>query len=355
MLATTRQWLRHRQLAGDGRAGQWARGQVRQRQWRFVRRRWRLLVTMVAVAAAATAVLVALLHSDFQRGFVIGFALAGASGGLAVLVMQVSGTAAISMGATAEQWTASELRPLRRAGWRIINHVALRKWDIDHVLVGPAGIVAVETKWSADGWTLDPPGPRILHAADQVRRNARDLSLWHPLRSLGVGAAGSVVFLWGESRPDAPAKPAKPYQLGDVQVVLGVDAARGWRDMVERMPAHPSFDADHIRKVCAALDSHIRQRDQRDSVTAPVPPSLDRVYWTALAVFLCASASFLLSLQAWDVVRSWRLWLLSLVVLAGVGMAALRVRSVRLLAAGWLTGVVAAGASAGGIVIYTLW
>lgn len=355
MLTTARQWLRSKQLAGDGRAGQWARGQVRQRQWRFVRRRWRLLVTMAAVAAAATAVLAALARSDFQRGFVIGFVLAGASGALAMLVMQIAGTAPMRMGATAEQWTAGELRPLRKSGWRIINHVALQKWDIDHVLVGPGGILAVETKWSADGWTLDPPGSRILRAADQVRRNARDLSLWHPLRSLGVGAAGSVVFLWGESRPDAPAKPALPYQLGDVQVVLGVEAARSWRDMVQRMPAQPSFDADQIRKVCAALDGHIRQRDQRDSMTAPVPPSLDRVYWTASAVFLCASASFLLSLQAWNVVRSWPLWLLSLLLLAGVGFAALRLHALRLLAAGWLTGVAAAGACAGGVVIYTLW
>jgi hypothetical protein len=35
------------------------------------------------------------------------------------------------MGATAEQWTASELRPLRRSGWRLINHYLLRS-EIDH-------------------------------------------------------------------------------------------------------------------------------------------------------------------------------------------------------------------------------
>jgi hypothetical protein len=355
MLTTARQWLRARQLAGDGRAGQWARGQVRQRQWRFVRRRWRVLAVMVAVAAAATAALTAFLHSDFQRGFVIGAAFAGTSGALTVLVMQAAGTAPTSMGATAEQWTASELRPLRRAGWRIINHVALQKWDIDHVLVGPAGVIAVETKWSAGGWTLDPRDPRILHAADQVRKNARDLSLWHPLRSLGVHSVASVVFLWGESQPDAPPKPTTPYQLGDVQLVLGLDAARGWRSMVQRMPAQASFDADQIQRVCAAVDGHSRQRDRRDTATAPVPPSLERMYWIAFAVLLCATASFLLSIQAWDVVRSWRLWLLSLVVLAGVGVAALRIRSLRLLAAGWLTGVVAAGACAAGVVLYTLW
>jgi nuclease-like protein len=355
MLTTARQWLRTRQLAGDGRAGQWARAQVRQRQWRFVRRRWRVLATAVVIAAAATAVLAALLHSDFQRGFVIGTAFAGTSGALTVLVMQAAGTAPTTMGAIAEQWTASELRPLRRAGWRIINHVALQKWDIDHVLVGPGGVIAVETKWSGGGWTLDPQDIRILRAADQVRKNARDLSLWHPLRSLGVGSVGSVVFLGGESPPDAPPKPTTPYQLGDVQIVLGLDAAKGWRATVQHMPAQPSFDAARIRDLYAALDSHIRQRDQRDAATAPATPSLDRVYLMAYAVLLCAAASFLLSLQAWDVVGSWRLWLLSLVMLAGVGVAAFRVRALRLLAAGWLTGVVAAGASAVGFAIHTLW
>lgn len=102
-----------------------------------------------------------------------------------------------------------------------MNHVALRPWDIDHVLVGPGGVIAVETKWSADGWTLDPPESRLMAAVDQVRNNARDLRLWRPeLRSADAGTTRAVVFLWGGTRA-FQTKPADSLDFGGVQVVYG--------------------------------------------------------------------------------------------------------------------------------------
>ena len=86
---------------------------------------------MALVGLAITAVLLAFIEGDFGRGFILGAMLVGWSAALFVLVMQMTGTAARSMGASAEQWTASELRPLRKSGWRVINHVALRPWDIE--------------------------------------------------------------------------------------------------------------------------------------------------------------------------------------------------------------------------------
>lgn len=355
MLTTTRQRLRDRQLAGDGRAGQWAREEARRQQWHFIRRRWRLLVTMTMAMIVLTAVVVSFLNGAFERGFILGASFAGTIGALTVLVMQVTGTAPISMGATAEQWTASELRPLRKAGWQVINHVALQKWDIDHVLIGPAGVIAVETKWSAGGWTLDPPDPGVLRAVDQVRKNAKNLTYWHPLRSLDVGSVSSVVFLWGGSRLDAPPKPSTPYRLGDVQVVYGLDAARAWRVLATQAPAQGSFDPDRIRRVCAALDTHIRGRDERDAATVPASPSLTRMCWMAVVVLLSGSVSFLLSLEAWDYLQPWWLWSLALVASMCASAAAYRVRSLRLVAAGCLAGLVATGASAIGIVLYTMW
>jgi hypothetical protein len=355
MLVTTRQRLRDRQLAGDGRAGQWARDKARRQQWHFIRQRWRLLATAAMVVAVLTAVVVTFLNGAFERGFILGASFAGTIGALTILVMQVTGSAPTSMGATAEQWTASELRPLRKAGWQVINHVALQKWDIDHVLIGPAGVIAVETKWSAGGWTLDPPDPRVQNAVARVRRNAKNLRYWHPLQSLGIGSVSSVVFLWGGSQPDAPPKPATPHQLGDVQVVHGLDAARAWRAQVARIPAQESFGPDQIRRACAALDTHIRERDERDTATTPALPSLKRLYFIGLAVVLSFISSLLASLQARKIVESWWLWWPILAALACIGAAAYRVRSARLLALGWVSGVVAAAVLGAGLLLYTSW
>lgn len=93
-----------------------------------------------------------LVPSALARGFLLGAGLAGTAGVLACWTLQVTGTAPTMMGDLAEQWTAGKLRALRRRGWRTVNHVRLRTWDIDHVLVGPAGCYSLETKWSAHPW-----------------------------------------------------------------------------------------------------------------------------------------------------------------------------------------------------------
>jgi hypothetical protein len=66
--------------------------------------------------------------------------------------MRLTGTASTMMGDTAEQWTAQELRPLSKDGWRLINHFGLTSDDIDHLLIGPGGVFVLETKWSSTDW-----------------------------------------------------------------------------------------------------------------------------------------------------------------------------------------------------------
>lgn len=340
VLSPLRQWLRRRQLAGDGRAGQWAREQIRWRRWRYIRKHWRRLAAFALVVAVFTATINHFIASAFVRGLWIGVAVAGTAGVLTVLVIEATGTAPTSMGATAEQWTASELRPLRKRGWRLLNHVALQRWDIDHVLVGPGGVWAVETKWAADGWVLDPPSPRLHQALERVRGNARNLNYWHLLRPLGVGSVSPVLFLWG-GRPDGPAKPTTPCRIGNVEVIVGVEAARAWRVSLQSA-APATLGPDRVQEICAVLDDHVRRRDEHEAKTVRAAPSLERIYWTALAVLLTASASFLLSLEAWGIAGSWWRWLLILAALTCPSAVGRWVRPLRWYAAAWLTGVLAA-------------
>jgi hypothetical protein len=49
-------------------------------------------------------------------------------------------------GAEGERATARTLRPLTKSGWVLINDVQRDRGNIDHVLVGPAGVFVLETK-----------------------------------------------------------------------------------------------------------------------------------------------------------------------------------------------------------------
>ena len=51
-------------------------------------------------------------------------------------------------GAAGERRTAAGLDGLERDGWTVLHDVRLpgRRWNLDHVLIGPGGVVVVETK-----------------------------------------------------------------------------------------------------------------------------------------------------------------------------------------------------------------
>jgi hypothetical protein len=337
VLTELRQRARELQLAGDGRAGSWARAKVRRRQWQFVRRQWRFFAATVVAAAAITCGLLFFIRSEFLRGLLVGASLAGTVGALAILVMLVTGGALISMGAMAEQWTAGELRPLKRQGWRVINHVALNTWDIDHVLVGPAGLIVVETKWSSHGWQLNQPKSELTRAIEQARANARSLRLWHEVHSLGIESVGAVLFLWGSDQDEHQPIESIPRQMGEVTVINGTQAARAWRTSLQ-LRHEQTHEPDQVRKLWDALNKHITGRDKHDRAASPPPPTLARVYWTGVGVTVAAIVCFIIGLQTLRV-GSLRIWLLAGLLLASIGVAARRVKALRLPALGWFGGL----------------
>ena len=192
---------RIRELSGDTRAGSWARGRARTAQREFLRDHWRLYAALLG-ALYAVAVLASLaMPSDFLKGLVFGSLIVAGPAMLWSWTVQVTGTAPVMMGDLAEQWSAGDLRKLARTGWRLVNHFALAKDDIDHVLVGPGGAFAVETKWSASPWRSDYGQARLREAISQSSRNARALRLWHPFKSQAIPVHPAVV-LWGGGTKD---------------------------------------------------------------------------------------------------------------------------------------------------------
>jgi len=146
---------RRRALGAQARTGKYARSFATRRALAWTREFWPpLLLVFLLPSAVFVPVAVFFLRGSL-RPAVIG-AAAATGLWLAILTCVLfSGVAATLVSVVAEQWTSGDLRRLRRRGWRLINGLKfVDQSDIDHVAIGPAGLLVVETKWSADGWDI---------------------------------------------------------------------------------------------------------------------------------------------------------------------------------------------------------
>jgi hypothetical protein len=324
---------RERALASDQRAGRWARGKARRLQREYVRRNWRILSGVGGGLLLLIAAAVPLFPSPFARGLYLGSFSTAVAGLLAFMVVQATGTAPTMMGDEAERWTAQELRKLRGRGWKLINHISLKGWNIDHVLVGPGGAFAIETKWTATSWQGADRDPRVGKACVQVAGNAHTLSLW--LRKVGLGSVEPVLILWGSGSREQ--LPTQVVQSGgrDVTVVAGPH----FREWMEALGSD-RLDADQVQRAWAALEGYCARRDPREDEEAPIPLSIVELATRGFLVVLSASAAFL-SAATWlsrQPSATW--WLPALLMLLAPGIGLLRLAaSARYIAWGWLCGV----------------
>lgn len=149
------------------------------------------ITTAVAISLGA---LVFLLPSQFDavKGFALGAWTAFVITSAYNWCMIASGASQSMMGEQGEVWTDGELRSLRKRGWRVVNHLTLKHGDIDHVAIGPGGLMVIESKWNSSPLALDGTDRWVGNWADQARRNTDDVK-----RFIGWGA-----------RADAPISPS---------------------------------------------------------------------------------------------------------------------------------------------------
>jgi hypothetical protein len=249
-----------------------------------------LFAIFVAVVVGVALAVGPTLPSDFLQGLVLGVAVTAAPTAVWVFAMQQTGTAPTMMGDLAEQWTAQELRCLRKQGWRLVNHFALRVDDIDHVLIGPGGAWAVETKWSATEWRSEAGRVRIAGAVEQALANGRSLGLWHEFKSRRV-PVGAVVVLWGPGLSRWPDEDQSQLVNG-VPVIAGPRLRRWLEEMAESSTV--VVEAHQIDAAWAAMDRQVAQRDALDLEAHPIPTSLSE--WACLSGV--AVAAFALAMRA---------------------------------------------------------
>jgi hypothetical protein len=233
-----------------------------------MRQHWRLLLGLLGAALACSLAASMFAAGPLQRGFILGSGTVVAGGIVAALVVLVSGTAPLMMGELAEQWTAQELRPLTKRGWKLVNHFGLGHGDQDHVLVGPGGLVVVETKWGATPWDLDDCDHFFRLALDQTSRNAKQLSHWHGVAQHGRPHVEPVLVLWGAARRKLAEQPARRHSSG--VVVMSGDQLQEW--MLQRR--RDQLTSEQVTAIWSQVERQVNKRDAFQRTARPMPRSL---------------------------------------------------------------------------------
>jgi hypothetical protein len=166
---------------------------------------------IIALAFSALFIVLAFLEpTAFMRGLLLGAGLATIACGLCFLVLTHDGSYTWRRGAEAEELTA-ELLERQLPRWKMVHGIFLVSADVDHVVVGPGGVVAVETKWTTVEWENHHGKKRDYRAAlaqarlsaERVQRllSSKDIST-HVLAMLVVWGRGAPHFREGTQMVD---------------------------------------------------------------------------------------------------------------------------------------------------------
>ncbi|MGH9156786.1 MAG: nuclease-related domain-containing protein [Acidimicrobiales bacterium] len=324
---------RRRELSAPGRTGRYARRQVWEQQRSYARRAWWVLAAM-GFLMPMLSVPLALQFVGWPRGAILGFA---AASGIWLAVLEVvihAGAASKLMGIVGEEDTARDLAALTKRGWRTVHGLKLSAADIDHVAVGPPGVLVIETKWSGTVWPADLKpantfvGSTVDRGIRQVRGNARD-----------------VKSLVGEAIGDAPIRAVLVLRTSaapqddslDWVEVAGVTVVRGqafaqWLDTV----VGEALDPDDIRQLWNALETQARTNDEEAAVDDGMPlPTLGQLLSRYGVQVPVGAGCALYSLVGFSKVLSGFALLLGPLAGTAGGLFAKRVRGLRGVALGW--------------------
>ena len=199
------------------------------KQVAWLRSRPALVGALVAIGVGAG--LPTLLMPYGMRMFVLGALLPIVLVAAWWFSLVSTGSYRLYVGALAEDFTSETLGALRRVGWRIFDGVEFADFDVDHVAVGPGGVLAVETKWTDKRWDVDARRrDRWLDdAIVQARIGARRIDSF--LRSSGLDIpVVPVLILWGPCVVDIEGGS----RVVDGAVVLAGRQEGLWRSELEK-------------------------------------------------------------------------------------------------------------------------
>lgn len=261
--------IRIRRLASRERAGRYSRELAWKQIKPFVKEKQAPLLFL-----GVFPLLIGLLLLPFVHGRLI-WVLIGALGmsgpwGVFVTSVVMSGISRDLMAIDGEASTSDVFRRFRRRGWVVINGLNIskesRKWDVDHVVVGPAGFIVVESKWARDAWPMADAyikdmSERLNVAVRQVLRNQKDVQEEFKGLLKGVMVRPICVLWAGNYLPDG-----KPFLERDgVTVISGPHLANWLKDLDDN-----ELTKQEIEPIWKAIDRHVLQRDLDDKSDSEV-------------------------------------------------------------------------------------
>lgn len=232
------------------------------------------MLVVEAIFGAAAAVAHFTMRPELLRPYAVSALIVSSVWIVHYVMVITSGVSSKLVGIVGETWTNDELRGLRSDGWRVINHVMLVKRDVDHVLLGPAGIFIVESKVRSE-WR--DPRCSAAEFASRAREDARSIAgrIGRPREKVGA-----IVALWGGGI--AAIEPAA-FVVGEVTFCPGTLL----RTYLESLPHLDSTSAE-LQTAFENLDRYVQRRDQDeiatqgDFVRDPIEALYD-VLWVAVA------------------------------------------------------------------------
>jgi hypothetical protein len=201
-----------------GRAGSSGRELVFERRIGFLERKRGWLFGLILGYLAMSVILAMLTVRYFRPGaealfgaLVVGFFW------VITWFLNVDDSYFVRTGAEAEEWTSQALRK-HLPDWFLLDDVALEWSNVDHVLVGPGGLFAVETKWRSRWRDRQVDPSQWVLRADLRDAQERAQELQDCLMRYGlVVEVKPALIIWGPG-----IKPVETFvQFGRVHFLMG--------------------------------------------------------------------------------------------------------------------------------------
>ncbi len=155
-------------------------------------------------------------------------------------------------GASAEEHVGSLLEQLPASEWHVIHDASLGRGNVDHILIGPAGIYTIETK--------SHPGPvkvGRLHGA-----TIRQVQAQQRLIENATGASVEPLLVYSRAWVDRPMARRKGVRVLPAKMLLG--HLRGRAAALSR----EEIELAHGRLVAALREQQARERTERRRLRA---------------------------------------------------------------------------------------
>ena len=175
------------------------------RELRAERRRligWRYVP---AIAAYCVVCSLFILWSAWTAGASAAWFACGVSVGASLLFIWVSiDTTEASRhegAAYAEMDTHDEVRKLASQGWHVWSNIPFADCDVDHVAIGPGGVVVLETKRTDQEYSSQygRPTKRAIDAVVQVARSSQKIAGVMSMNGYDGGVTTDAVVVWGRA------------------------------------------------------------------------------------------------------------------------------------------------------------